>query len=150
MLIITVLIGSVALISDWSVRSRWRGRRDSGGGSSEGAGAIFFAIWLAAAILAPILTQLVAMSVSRNREYLADASGAELTRNPIALVSALEKIDSKRGPTRSMQEGTAHLCICDPRGSKINNIEGAVADLFATHPPIGKRVEALKQMAYTG
>jgi heat shock protein HtpX len=88
------------------------------------------------------------MFVSRKREYLADASGAELTRNPLALASALEKIDARFEPTRSINQGTAHLCICDPKGSALGAREGRVADLFSTHPPINKRIEALKQMAY--
>jgi heat shock protein HtpX len=88
------------------------------------------------------------MCVSRRREYLADASGAELTRNPLALASALEKIDSHTEPTRSINQGSAHLCIADPNGSAINAQEGWLADLFATHPPIPKRIEILKQMAY--
>jgi heat shock protein HtpX len=88
------------------------------------------------------------MMVSRRREYLADASGAELTRNPLALASALEKIDAQAGPTRSINQGTAHLCIADPKGSYLNSKEGFVADLFATHPPIQKRIQALRDMAY--
>ena len=153
MLIVAVLIGSVALLSDWASRALFYGRRREGGGSSKsegGAAIVILAIWLVAVILAPILSQMMAMFVSRRREYLADASGAELTRNPIALASALEKISSKTEPTRSINQGTAHLCICDPKGSAIGLKEGWLADLFATHPPINKRIEILKQMAYVG
>jgi len=151
MLVLSVLVGSIALISDWGRRSllysRGSSRRRS---SSEGGAAILvvFIIWIVAAILAPILAQLMAMSVSRKREYLADASGAELTRNPLALASALAKIDAAIEPTRSISQGTAHLCIADPKGSKVGLKEGRVADLFATHPPMHKRIEVLKQMAY--
>ncbi|MBI4336185.1 MAG: M48 family metallopeptidase, partial [Candidatus Omnitrophica bacterium] len=150
MLLVAVLVGSIALLSDWAARSLFRGRRrDSGRGKGEGGAAlIILVIWLVAVILAPILSRLMAMCVSRRREYLADASGAELTRNPIALASALEKISSHAGPTKSINRGTAHLCIEDPNGRAVNVREGRLADLFATHPPINKRIEALRKMAY--
>jgi Zn-dependent protease with chaperone function len=105
-------------------------------------------VWVVSLILAPLIAQLVAMAVSREREYLADASGAELTRNPLALASALEKIDAAAAPTQSIKQGVAHLCIEDPRGRAINDREGAWANLFSTHPPIAKRIALLKEMAY--
>jgi heat shock protein HtpX len=150
MLLLAVLVGSIALISDWARRSLFYGqrRRSSKEGGSGGIALIILAIWLIAVILAPLISQLLAMFVSRKREYLADASGAELTRNPLALASALEKIDARFEPTRSINQGTAHLCICDPKGSALGAREGRAADLFSTHPPINKRIEALKQMAY--
>ena len=149
MLILAVLVGAVALLSDWARRSMlFRGRRSDSRDSSEGASGVILVVWLITIILAPILSQIMAMAVSRNREYLADASGAELTRNPLALASALEKIDAKVEPTKSISQGTAHLCICDPKGKAVNFREGGMADLFATHPPINKRIEILKQMAY--
>ena len=151
MLMVAVLVGSIALLSDWASRSLFYGKRRDNRSSSKnegGAALIILAIWLIAVILAPILSQMMAMFVSRRREYLADASGAELTRNPIALANALEKISSHIEPTRSINQGTAHLCICDPKGSKIGLREGWAADLFATHPPIGKRIAILKEMAY--
>lgn len=152
MLMVAVLVGSIALLSDWTARALFRrgNRRSSGGGGKNegGAALILLAIWIIAVILAPILSQMMAMCVSRRREYLADASGAELTRNPVALASALEKISSFTAPTRSINQGTAHLCIADPKGGSLNLKEGWFADLFATHPPIKKRIEALKQMAY--
>lgn len=151
MLIITVLIGSVALISDWTRRFLFRSQRSSNDRrrNSGAAGLIILCIWLVTVILAPVLSQLMAMFVSRKREYLADASGAELTRNPLALATALEKMDSQVLPTGSINQGTAHLCICDPKGSALGKTEGAFADLFATHPPIKRRIDALSQMAYT-
>ena len=88
------------------------------------------------------------MCVSRRREYLADASGAELTRNPLALASALKKIAAHDEPTASINRGTAHLCIIDPSGNTLGSKEGWFADIFATHPPINKRIEALEEMAY--
>ena len=151
MLMVAVLVGSIALLADWAARGLFYGRRRdrSSGIRAEGAAAlVILAIWLVAVILAPIMAQLIAMCVSRKREYLADASGAELTRNPLALAAALRKIDSRAEPTRSINRGTAHLCIADPMGRPMNAKEGRFADLFATHPPIHKRIEALNAMAY--
>lgn len=151
MLIVAVLAGSIALLADWARRMVFRGgqRRGSGDGKQSGQGAvIFLVLWVVSLILAPILTRLVAMCVSRRREYLADASGAELTRNPLALASALEKISSFTGPTRSVGRGTAHLCIADPLGNALNNSEGWFSELFGTHPPIIKRITRLREMSY--
>jgi len=152
MTIVAALVGAVALLSDWARRgmmwgggSRRRDRDDRGGGAT---GIIFFAIWLAAVLIAPLLAQLMAMMVSRRREYLADASGAELTRNPLGLASALEKIDAAVAPTPSINRGTAHLCIADPLGRSMNVREGGWSNLFASHPPMAARIAALKEMAF--
>jgi heat shock protein HtpX len=153
MTIVAALVGAVALLSDWARRGLWwgggsRGRRDRNGGSGF-AGIVFFIIWMAAIILAPLIAQLLAMMVSRKREYLADASGAELTRNPLGLARALEKIESAVAPTRAINRGTAHLCIADPLGRPINlREEGFWSNLLASHPPMPQRIAALKQMAY--
>lgn len=90
----------------------------------------------------------MAMAVSRKREYLADASGAELTRNPMGLVHALVKLDNATAPTESIKRGAAHLCIVDPLGRTINAKEGFAAELFGTHPPMKNRIMALEAMAY--
>jgi heat shock protein HtpX len=154
MTIVAALVGAVALLSDWARRGMMWGngprRRDrdddrSGGGV---ASIIFFAVWLIAILIAPLLAQLLAMMVSRRREYLADASGAELTRNPIGLAHALEKIDAASGPTVAVNRGTAHLCIADPLGRSMNLKQGAWANLFASHPPMAARIAALKAMAF--
>ncbi|MFA5411660.1 MAG: M48 family metallopeptidase [Candidatus Omnitrophota bacterium] len=152
MLMIAVLVGSIALLADWARRGLFYGNRRSSRRSQGGGyvALVILVIWLISVILAPILSQLMAMFVSRRREYLADASGVELTRNPLALANALEKIDAHTAPTRSINQGTAHLCISDPRGRALGLKEGWAADLFATHPPISKRIEALKEMAYIG
>jgi heat shock protein HtpX len=88
------------------------------------------------------------MMVSRKREYLADASGSELTRNPLALASALHKIDEAAAPTAAMKRGTAHLCIADPLGRPVGLREGRWADLMASHPPMANRIAALREMAF--
>lgn len=153
MTVVAALVGSVLLLSDWGRRGLWWGggrRRSSDGRGGGGSlfGLAFFVVWIVSLVLAPLIAQLVAMAVSREREYLADASGAELTRNPLALASALEKIDAAAAPTESIKQGVAHLCIEDPRGRAINDREGGWANLFSTHPPIAKRIALLKEMAY--
>ncbi|MFN2634884.1 MAG: M48 family metalloprotease [Thermoanaerobaculia bacterium] len=150
MTVVAALVGSVLLISDWGSRGLgWGGgSRDDDDREGGGLGILFFVLWVISLVLAPLIAQVVAMSVSREREYLADASGAELTRNPLALASALEKIAAAAEPTRSIKQGVAHLCIEDPRGRRINEREGVFSNLFATHPPIAKRIALLKEMAY--
>ncbi len=151
MTVVAAMLGAILLLSDWARRGLfWGGgrrrSRTSGGG---GAGAlIFFVIWIVGVILAPLIGRMMAMAVSRNREYYADASGAELTRNPLALASALQKLEDASAPTASIKRGAAHLCIVDPLGRKMNAKEGRTADLFATHPPISRRIEILKGMAF--
>jgi heat shock protein HtpX len=113
-------------------------------------GIVFFVIWLVAIALAPFVAQMLAMMVSRQREFLADASGAELTRNPIGLAHALEKIEGAAAPTAAIKRGTAHLCIADPLGRRMNIKEGFWSDLFASHPPMTARIAALKAMAFEG
>jgi heat shock protein HtpX len=151
MTVVAALVGSVLLISDWGRRGLRFGGGRRRGGRGGGGGAIlivFFVLWILSLILAPLIARLVAMAVSREREYLADASGSELTRNPGALASALEKIDAAKAPTPSIKQGVAHLCIADPRGRAVNEREGGLAELFATHPPIAKRIALLREMAY--
>ncbi|HEX9653049.1 MAG TPA: M48 family metallopeptidase [bacterium] len=152
--VIAALVGAIVLLSDFGGRMmRWggggRGRSRSSKGSGGGALAlVIFVLWVVSMILAPILARILALAVSRHREYLADASAAEMTRNPLGLAAALEKIESAVSPTRSIKRGTAHLCIADPLGKKMDLREGFWADLLATHPPMPKRIAALKQMAY--
>jgi heat shock protein HtpX len=152
MTVVAALIGMIVLVSDWSLRAmRFGGGRRSGKSKNGGGGALgvlLFAVWLLAVILAPFLAQIMAMAVSRSREYLADATGAQLTRNPLGLASALEKLEHASSATQSIKRGTAHLCIVDPLERRLDNREGRFADLFATHPPMAKRIEALKKMAY--
>ena len=146
MTLVTILINAVGIISDMIVRSsrRTSSSRDRG----KGAGGIIFIIWIILVILSPIVSRLLAMAISRQREYLADAGSAELTRNPRALISALEKIRRAVQPTRAIKDSIGHLCITDPRGSLIEEKSGFWSDIFATHPPMEKRILALKLMAY--
>jgi heat shock protein HtpX len=150
MTIITVLFGAVLLLSEWMKKSAFIG--GFAGSRAPGAGWMFrgvlFIGWLLTLLLAPLIARIVAMAVSRQREYLADAGAAELTRNPKALAHALMKIENAAEPTTSFQKGIAHLCIVDPLGKEINSKEGWWADLFATHPPMKNRIMLLNAMAY--
>jgi heat shock protein HtpX len=153
MTVVAALVGAVVLLSDfvrrwlfWGGGRRGRDSRDRGGGGVIGAA--LMVVWLIAIILAPVIGRLLSMMVSRRREYLADASAAELTRNPLALASALQRIESAVEPTKSIKQGTANLCIADPLGRQISSREGKLADLFASHPPMVKRISALREMAY--
>jgi len=148
MTVVAALAGAVMLLSEFGSRSMRFGRRRSSGREGGAGGILLLGLWLLAMMLAPLVSQILAMVVSRQREYLADASGAELTRHPLALADALEKIDGAIEPTRAIKKGTAHLCIVDPLGRHINEKEGAFSNLFATHPPIAKRIMQLKAMAY--
>lgn len=157
MTIVAALLGAVLLLSDWATRMRLHlpagdgARRDGrrrGGGPGGPLGLIVLAVWVVAVVLAPLVGRLLATAVSRRREYLADASGAELTRNPLGLAGALRKLEAAAGPTARIHRGTAHLCIADPLGRPVNERSGWLADLLATHPPIADRVARLEAMAY--
>ena len=124
MTVIAAMVGAaraaVGLDGPRLARSRAAAAAGRGRGKDKGGGGaiILLVIWIVAILLAPIIGQMLAMMVSRGREYLADASGAELTRNPLALASALEKIEQAHAPTASVKRGTAHLCIADPLGNR--------------------------------
>jgi heat shock protein HtpX len=153
MTLLAALVGVVALVANgawrfmpWGVSGR---DRDEEGSSGNGAlVAVLFVVWIVSWMLAPLITRLLALAVSRDREYLADASGAQFTRNPSALASALEKIDHADIPSSVIKGGAAHLCIADPLGRSVSNKEGKLADLLATHPPMAIRIARLKAMAY--
>jgi heat shock protein HtpX len=110
MALVAVLAGTVVLMSDWMIRSFWfRGRRDNRNGN-----AIFVLLALVLALLSPLAATVIQLAVSRNREYLADAEGAMLTRYPEGLASALEKIDQAPEPLKEASKATAHLFIANP------------------------------------
>jgi heat shock protein HtpX len=145
MTIVVVLVGIAALMADFLFRFTLWGaggrssNRDKGGGA---AGLIIVAVALLAAVLIPIVSQVIRFAVSRQREYLADASGALLTRNPEGLARALEKISADPDPLEVANKATAHLYINNPlreHTSFLNN-------LFTTHPPIPERVAVLRAM----
>jgi len=157
MTFLAALVGAVALMSDGVGRmlrggarfgaltaGRSRGKRDNLGPLVV----VLIAVWLLSWLIAPFVTRLLALGVSRKREFLADAMSAQFTRNPLALASALEKIEHAEAPTMSIKRGSAHLCIADPLGRKASLREGTLADIFGTHPPMAIRVARLKAMGY--
>ena len=146
--VVATLAGAVILLSEFFTRSWWwggfRGRR--GGDRGGGAEAIIFAVGIVLLILAPIFAQIIRFSVSRQREYLADAQGALLTRYPPGLASALRKIGAASGiPMHSANNATAHLWLNQPsrvEGERMGSLER----LFSTHPPIEERIRRLEEM----
>ncbi len=157
MTFLAALVGAVALMSDGVGRMLRGGARFGAltGGRSRGKRdnlgplvVVLIAVWLLSWLIAPFVTRLLALGVSRKREFLADAMSAQFTRNPLALASALEKIEHAEAPTMSIKRGSAHLCIADPLGRKASLREGTLADIFGTHPPMAIRVARLKAMGY--
>jgi heat shock protein HtpX len=139
-----ILVGSIAMMSDFFLRSFFWGGGRRRRSSSEGgaAGAIFVVIAIALAVLAPIFTKLLQLAVSRQREYLADASAAKLTRYPEGLASALQKISGDQEVLEVANRATQHLYIVNP----IKPFEKRASNLFSTHPPIQDRIARLRAM----
>lgn len=146
--IVATLVGAVVLISEFFMRSWfWGGVGGRRGSDRNGgaAGAVLLAVGFVLLILAPIFGQLIRFAVSRQREYLADAQGAMLTRYPPGLASALKKIGGSPTAMRSANNATAHLWLNQPsrvEGDKM----GALEKLFNTHPPIADRIKRLEEM----
>lgn len=141
MTVVVVLLGFITLLSDFFLRSMLYGRGGNGGGDRDGRLQLILIIaGFALAIFAPIVAQLIQLAISRKREFLADASGALLTRYPEGLASALRKIGSYAAPMKHANHATAHLFISNPFGAKARQ---GFNRLFATHPPIEERIEAL-------
>jgi heat shock protein HtpX len=157
MTLLAGMVGAIALMSDGMGRMLRgsRGARLGGGGRDRGKGGnplaiVLLVFWLLTLIVAPIVSRILAMAVSRKREYLADATGAQFTRNPVALASALEKLEAATAPTQAITRGAAHLCIVDPAPGVLAAREGFFADTLASHPPIRQRIARLQGMGYLG
>lgn len=138
--IIVVLVGFVSIISDWFLRFRFSLGRDNNRNNGSG---IFLILGIIFAILSPLIASLIHLAISRKREYLADASGALLTRYPDGLASALIKIGKYDGKMASASNATAHLFISNPFGSGVTK---GISKMFMTHPPIEDRVKKLREM----
>ncbi|MCW4048647.1 MAG: M48 family metallopeptidase [Candidatus Bathyarchaeota archaeon] len=140
MTLVAVLVGLAGIVSHMMLRSwRFGGRSKRDSDRSTGLEVVILVVGFVLAIFAPIATRLVQMAVSRSREYLADASGAELTRYPDGLADALEKIGKYNRGDMKVSESVSHLFIADPNRSALDAI-------YATHPPIDERVKRLREM----
>ncbi len=145
--VVVVLVGVISLLADWFLRmSFFGGRRDD----RDSGGNIMFFLGIAGAILAPIAATLIQLAISRKREFLADASGALLTRYPEGLASALQKLEANPYSMKA-SSATAHLYFANPfkadRGEKDSKKIPWVTKLFMTHPPIEERIKVLRQMS---
>jgi len=158
MMMIAVLVGGIAMLADFVYRWSWfggfgarggRGDRDNSDGSGNAGALIAIAVFILAA-LAPIFSQLLAMAVSRQREYLADAASVEFTRNPRALLRALERLAQTESPLKNASRGIAHLFIVNPLEGVGDDGEGFFANLLSTHPPLSKRIARLRALAGEG
>ena len=142
--LIGILVGLIALVADLFLRARWfggGGRRSGDGGGA--AGAVFMLVAILFALLAPLAARIVQFAISRRRELLADATAVELTRNPLGLAGALQKIADDPAKLRMGNRATAHLYIANPL-RKVKEVSG----LFDTHPPIQQRIGLLLAMAH--
>lgn len=143
MSVVAVLVGLVALLADFFLRFGSGGRRRN---REEGnAGAVLLIIGVVLALLSPIIAQLIQLAISRNREFLADASAAKLTRHPDGLVRALQKLSHDKEPLEAANKATAHLYIVNPLKNHHDAV-GWFAGLFSTHPPVAERISRLKSM----
>ncbi|MFA6533377.1 MAG: M48 family metallopeptidase [Patescibacteria group bacterium] len=140
--IVAVLVGTLALISDWVMRSMWWGR-GSDDDSRNNRNPIFFVLLIISLILTPIIATIIQLAVSRKREYLADASAVLLTRYPEGLARALEKLKNNLDPLHKVTSSTAHLFIDNPFKKKNSSW---FTGLFSTHPPIEERIRILKNL----
>jgi len=139
MMLVAVLVGTISILIDWGLRFGFMGRRGSDR-EEGGNNPIFLILGLVLLILSPIIAELIKLSISRKREYLADASGSLLTRYPEGLARALEKIANENRPMQKASTATAHLFIASPFNGK------SLAKLFSTHPPIEDRIKKLREM----
>lgn len=140
MTVTVVLAGFIAILADFFMRALWMGDND------RNKHPAFLVVAIVGIVLVPIAAQLIQMAVSRKREYLADATGALLTRYPEGLASALEKISGARQPMQRASHATAHLFISDPFGGEKRSVWQKIGGLFQTHPPAQERIARLREM----
>ena len=145
MSVVSVMVGLIALLSDWLIRTTWFGHgRD--GDDRDSSSSIFMVLGIVFAILSPIIAQLIKLAISRRREFYADSGAVEITRQPSGLISALSKISSDTEALEVANKATAHLYIVNPFKGKTRKGVSWFANLFNTHPPINERIKALKAM----
>jgi heat shock protein HtpX len=150
MMMIAVLVGGVAMLADffmrWSFFGGFGGRDNRDSDESGAIGTVIAIVVFVLAILAPVFSQLIAMAVSRQREYLADASSVEFTRNPRSLLRALEHIARSESPLANASRGIAHLFIVNPLEGAGPEGEGFFDNLLSTHPPLSRRIQRLRDL----
>lgn len=144
MTLVSILLGGIAILSDWGRHGFYSVRTGRRLGSKN---PLVFLPLLVLIALAPLFAQLLAMTVSRQREYLADATATQYTRNPRGLARALERIRDAAMPFHRATRGTAHLFLVNPLQRRLEDRENALADLLTTHPPIDHRIAILYRMA---
>ena len=147
-MLVGILVGTTVLISDFFLRGLWfgGGGRGRGGGGGGYIQLIMIIVAVVLAILAPLFARLLQLSISRQREYLADASAVRLTRNPKGLADALQKISGDREVLEAANRATAHLYIVNP----VKSFEKRAKGLFSTHPPIQERIQILRSLETGG
>ena len=143
--VVSVMVGFIVMLSDWVSRALFWGRDRDGDSDSKG-NAILMLIGLLCLILAPIFGQLMQLALSRRREYLADSTAIEFTRNPDGLISALKKLDEDTNELKTANNATAYMYIVSPFKSNENDKNKRKTSLFSTHPSIDDRIEALQKL----
>jgi heat shock protein HtpX len=146
MSIVSVLVGSVALLADFLLRASWFGGGDNDRKNSGQLGAILLVVGILFAVLSPIIAQLIQLAISRRREFMADAGAISLTRQPGGMISALQKIAGDHEPLEVANKATAHLYFESPFKDKAKGGVSWFAGLFNTHPPVEERIKALQAM----
>lgn len=148
MSIVAILVGFIALLSDWLMRSSFFGRqnrdREDKGGQLQ---MILMVAGFLLMLLSPLIANLIKLAISRKREFLADASAVSITKNPAGLINALSKLDADREPLEAANKATAHLYISNPLKNHSKDSIGWFGSLFQTHPPITERIKALETIS---
>lgn len=145
MSIVSVLVGSVALLADFLLRASWFGGGDRDRDKGQ-LGAIMLVVGIIFAILSPFIAQIIQLAISRRREFMADSGAVSITRQPSGMISALQKIAGDHEPLEVANKATAHMYFENPFKDKSKSAVGWFAGLFNTHPPVEERIRALQQM----
>jgi len=146
MMLLATLVGTIVLITDFFWRTMhfraWTGGSRRGGSRDGGAGAVMFVVAIVFSVVAPLFARIIQLAASREREYLADAGAVELTRNPEAMISALQKLTADTEVLEAANRATAHLYIVQP----IKKLEKRAKGMFATHPSLDSRIARLRTL----
>ena len=144
--VVSVMVGFMVILTDWVSRALFLGRFSDDDNNDNSGNPVLMLIGLICLILAPIFGQLMQLALSRRREYLADASAIEITRNPDGLISALQKLDADTNQLRTANNSTAHMYIVNPFKSNLKNGKRRKTNLLSTHPSIEDRIEAIRNL----